>query len=325
VLREFFRFRARKLMHRLLDRPLAPPTAEETRRVEELRAAFRQVQPLSEEGATHSGLAWIQWSNELREKVLKEDPRGFLRWEVIIQTMNVLDFQYVKQELKNLKARPDWTTRWQPAVRETGVGHPLPYPPYPKSSANALHHAYHLAQFEDKAGVRLQDTELLFEFGGGYGSMCRLIHNLGFHGRYVIYDLPLFSALQRFYLQSVGVPLRTVDEFRAGKTGVLCLSDLEQLKALLAEAKPAARSTFIAAWSVCETPPSVRDAILPLSKEFESHLIGYQVNWGEINNVEYFGDWAKTRPEIQWNDWAIPHLPGNHYLIGKRGTPAGRA
>ena len=55
--------------------------------------------------------------------------------------------------------------------------------------------------------------------------MCRLFHQLGFSGRYVIYDLPQFSALQAFYLGSVGLPLVDADRLAGADRGVRVLSD----------------------------------------------------------------------------------------------------
>ena len=54
----------------------------------------------------------------------------------------------------------------------------------------------------------LSSSGVIVEFGGGYGSMCRLLHKLGFSGQYFIYDLPEFVALQRYFLKSIGMPVR---------------------------------------------------------------------------------------------------------------------
>ena len=47
--------------------------------------------------------------------------------------------------------------------------------------------------------------DVIVEFGGGYGSMCRLVRKLGFKGRYVIFDLRPILALQKYYLGLHGV------------------------------------------------------------------------------------------------------------------------
>ncbi|KAJ1474744.1 hypothetical protein T484DRAFT_1831154, partial [Baffinella frigidus] len=45
---------------------------------------------------------------------------------------------------------------------------------------------------------------LVVEFGGGYGCLCNLMHTGGFEGQYLLYDLPVFSLIQTYYLSSNG-------------------------------------------------------------------------------------------------------------------------
>ena len=65
--------------------------------------------------------------------------------------------------------------------------------------------AYHLCRFEEATGRPLASMPLIVEFGGGYGRLCQLAHDLGFRGTYVIFDLPEVAVLQRFYLRHVGI------------------------------------------------------------------------------------------------------------------------
>jgi hypothetical protein len=51
----------------------------------------------------------------------------------------------------------------------------------------------------------MYDTDCIIEFGGGFGSMCRLVHALGFRGQHIIFDLPPVWALQRYYLRLHGI------------------------------------------------------------------------------------------------------------------------
>jgi hypothetical protein len=89
-------------------------------------------------------------------------------------------------------------------------GGPPPFPPMfspPMFSTNAMAiaHALHLFRFHSRLGSYLHDADCIVEFGGGFGSMCRLIGALGFRGRYVIFDLPPVLALQRYYLGLHGI------------------------------------------------------------------------------------------------------------------------
>src|SRR5208283_594438 len=48
--------------------------------------------------------------------------------------------------------------------------------------------------------IQVRVTTPVFEFGGGYGSFCRLLKNAGFGGLHATYDLPHVFHIQRLYL-----------------------------------------------------------------------------------------------------------------------------
>ena len=165
--------------------------------------------------------------NNLRELVLTDNPREFLRWDVILGTMFVGNEDYVVTELDYLRGKPDWSERWEKAIEEVESGFPIPFKKYPRSSGNLIHQAYHVSQLEEKTGVFLDQIDFICEFGGGYGCMCKLFHNLGFKGKYVIYDFPHFNALQKYFLKTVGITVHTFDKFQSEKIGVACVSDVD--------------------------------------------------------------------------------------------------
>jgi hypothetical protein len=111
---------------------------------------------------------------------------------------------------------------------------------------------------------------------------------LGFTGKYLIFDLPYLSALQQFYLRSLGIPVHSVESFKSAKSGVLCISELEQLAKVLSRNPAANHSLFIATWSISEAPIYVRESVLSLASQFYSYLIAYQAQFGEVNNIHFF-------------------------------------
>ena len=306
-----------------VDRRLLPPTDREVKLVEDLRSLFRTFQRDEVEDALLSETAWMNHTQRLSELVLNDDPRKFLRWNVINETMFVSHPEYIRKELGYLASLPDWGSRWRKAIKESPIGHPPPYLFYPGSSGLLIHHAYHLAQFEEKTGTRVDQMDRVMEFGGGYGSMCRLFHNLGFRGRYVIFDLPHFSALQQFFLKSIGIEVHSIDTLGSANDGVICVSDLEHLRLLHPSEVEEHNSMFIATWSISETPIKFRQSILPLITSFSAFLIAYQHQYGEVNNLQFFSEWKEGMKDIMWHDWQIGHLPGNNYLFGKRLTGVG--
>lgn len=306
----------KKLLSAYLNKHLPPPSTKEDAYLSELRADFCELPVFETTNTLPSERAWQENMNCLRSHVLNHDPREFLRWDVIANTMFIDYARYISTELKHLKRLPDWIQRWHVAIKETSVGNPTPWIFYRGSSGNLIHHAYHLAKYEEIAKVEVHNMDYVFEFGGGYGSMCRLFYNLGFHGRYVIFDLPPFSALQRYYLKTIGYPVKSVEVFEQSKSGIVCISDILQLQTLLSNRGDDAISMAIATWSLSETPIGIRSAVLPLLSDFQSYLIGYQDSFGEVNNVEYFNNWRRSTMNIMWKNWSIKHIPGNNYLVG---------
>ena len=229
--------------------------------------------------------AWLINVDRLCHKILTSDPGDFLQWEVILRTMVVGNAEFVRNELNFLKELPDWKNRWEKAIEESLVGNPTLYDDFPSSSGNLIHQAYHLAQFEKRTGIDISQAGFVFEFGGGYGSMCRLVHNLNFKGRYVIFDLLPLSALQRFFLNMNSIPAISSDAyFEKNLKGVICVSELKQLKVILSNVSDA---IFIATWSLSEAPIDLRQSIISLVKQFKGFLLAYQGYFSNIDNVKF--------------------------------------
>jgi len=307
-----------KLVSVAFDKPLAPPTNREKELVSELKANFHGLSQLKMANLLPCEEAWLKNINRLRELVLNDDPREFLRWDVIVQTMFVTNARYVKIELNYLKNHPEWRSRWREAIKESTTGHPILYWRYPVSSGNLIHQAYCLAKFEEQNATHVNDMDFVLEFGGGYGGMCRLLHNLGFRGKYVIFDLPPFSALQQFYLKSTAILVRSVESFNNAENGVICLSDLEQMMDIIPVHIEGMDSMFIATWSISEVPMDLRESILSLTSKFKTFMIAYQHQFEKVNNIEFFRNWMDTRTDIEWCNWQLRHSPNNYYLVGKR-------
>ena len=273
------------------------------------------------------GEAWLTNTDRLCQKILTSDPDDFLNWDMISRTMVVGNADFVRDELDFLKNLPDWKERWENALEESPVGHPTYYDDFPSNSGNLIHQAYHLAQCEKTTGVDISRADFVFEFGGGYGSLCRLVHRLGFKGRYIIFDLPPFSALQIFFLKMNGISAISSNSSSAytGKvsSGVICVSEIEHLESILADHASTRNDVFIATWSLSEAPVMLRQAILPLLRPFSSFLVAYQGCFGDIDNVSFFDQWVNTVKHIEWRRWKIEHLPNqlyrdNYYLMGKK-------
>jgi hypothetical protein len=303
----------------------SPATAREEALIHALRADLGGMARPAPEASSESERLWSQFQERLRNAALTRDPRGFLTWDVITRTMFLAFSSYAAKEFFHLRRRPDWLSRWKPAIRESPAGRPAPFPLYPRTSANLVHDAYALCRFEESTGAAIEEFDEVLEFGGGYGSLCRLFFNLGFQGTYTIYDLPPFSSLQSYFLKSVGIPVRRGDLLAGTRNGVrpnvVRLLSSEQELAQLSRSAPKGKSLFVAAWSLSETPLEVRQQFLPYVEHCDAYLLAYQSRFGEMDNCEFFGEWKeKTVSTISWRQVALPHIPGRHtFLFGTRG------
>ena len=261
---------------------------------------------------------WDGLRTELRQGLHHDDPAEFLRWPPVQRTMVMRSHRRAAPELAHLRARPDWRGRWRPAIRETTLGRPHPLTRYPWSSANLIYHAYHLCRFEEVTGRSLASMRTIVEFGGGYGRLCQLVHDLGFSGTYVIFDLPEVAVLQRFYLTHVGLP---VIEARGGALpdrGVVTVVDLADLQACL-RAPARGEAAFVAIGSLSEAPLALRDALFTDVAALDAFLFFYASQHDGIDNHAYFARWRAALPDHAWHNPAIPHLAKSAwYLFGCR-------
>jgi hypothetical protein len=260
---------------------------------------------------------WEGLRGEFREHLRRGDPADFLRWAPVRRTMVKRGHWSVIPELAHLRARPDWRRRWRSAIRETTLGRPRPFPRCPWSSANLIHQAYHVCRFEEATGRSLASMRTIVEFGGGYGRLCHLVHDLGFTGTYVIFDLPEVAVLQRFYLRHLG--LAVSDGRRATwSPGAVTVTDVGDLRAFLGE-RPPAEAAFVAIGSLSETPVALRDALLAHVEPFDAFLVFYSARQDQIDNCAYFAEWPARLPHHDWSSSAVPHLDkAAWYLFGRR-------
>lgn len=245
---------------------------------------------------------WLQYNDVIEEQMAKGDIINFTNWYVIHYTMFCPASPMALAYLENL---PDWN-KWKRAIIESPIGNPEPYKLYPQSSGNMIHQANHLARFLSKTKCKLENLKTIFEFGAGYGCMCRLIHRLGFSGKYVILDLPALVNLQRYYLE------KTV------RGQIAFLTDADEFTEELTD--NSGKSLFIACWSISEAPLSLRKKILNVVKT-DYMLIAFQSRHKKLNNSDFFTEFTRKNADYQWHLEA-PCLAmkktRHYYLFGER-------
>ena len=311
-----FHIRIIKFLDYIFNKKLDSPSQREKELIKDLQNnIINSNYTLNTSALSETSKLWAGYMCELKKQFQISDPRSFLHWEIIQKTMFIRYAPYIFNELRILKKSKFWNKKWKYAIKESYFGRPSPYIFYPRSSANLIHHTYHLAQFEEKMNVDLDKIDFILEFGGGYGSICRLFFNLNFKGKYLIYDLPYFVQLQEYYLKNLNLPVLSIDDINNTKCGIICTSDLIILEKIIRTYK-GNQNLFIATWSLSEAPLDVRDPFVKLIRNFNNFLIGYQNIFGEVNNLEYFNNLSKLFKSISWLNLENKNIHGSYYLFG---------
>lgn len=245
------------------------------------------------EKTSNSGLeVWERNRKILIKYILEKDIRDFLNWDIIQKTMffeaPIGVYNEIKKNQELLKA-----------IKESEIGNPRRYYADRSTSGNLIIHSVHLSKILDRINFKKIDN--IIEFGGGYGSMCRLFRNLGFKSKYIIYDLPEFLSLQKFFLMEVNPKYLKNTEF------------IEDFRKLPRKEK----TLLVATWSLSEVDLELREKFL-LNIDFDWCIIGFQKEFSDIDNNTYFNRFVTKYPDISFEKKEITYIPGNYYLIGTK-------
>ncbi len=259
---------------------------------------------------------WSDLAAAIARALRSGGPDRFLRLAPIAKTVHPRIRSHSGDYLRYVLASPRCSPEFQRALTESPVGQPLLHPYYPLSSPLLVQHAYHLIRLLETTGLDMGALRLVVDFGAGYGGFFRLLRNLGYRDAYVIWDLALMCALQRFYLRNV-FPEGEAGEPPANLTW-LPAGDAATPAAVRARVAARGPSLFVATWSLSETPAAVRATVAPILENFDYVLCTYQRTFAGIDNAEYFAALARQLPQLRWWHAECPIFRNNFYLIGAR-------
>ena len=240
-----------------------------------------------------------------------------------------------------VRASPRYAERYARLSVDPMVGGPaLRMPNNPQATPKSVQLTFMTALFESTIRGDINDSDLIVEFGGGYGSLAHGIFELGFKGTYIIFDLPVASALQEYFLTLSGVPvakgLEPLSAAHAGGGHARCVTTLDELAGAIAlhrsGAPRDALRMFLGLWSFSESPVPLRDAIAPMLRGFDRFFVGYQPEFHDVTNRDYFDGFKRAldsaderarRKEsyIAWTGGETPlviEAKGSRFLIGTR-------
>lgn len=258
---------------------------------------------------------WRSRQIALADALLDRPPLDFLRWPEVrkagLQSWRVGEALAARAAMAS-GAEPE---RWLDVSQDAAIGAAVRLRKYPEHGVNSVFVASHLHAFERETGFRIGDFDTILEFGGGYGAMCRSAHRAGFRGRYVIFDLPVVSALQRYVLRASALPHLSPRVLAAAAEGIATVFELADLKDLIGSAS--GKTLFIATWSFSEAPLAVRGPFEALLPSISAALICYQSAFSGVDNRLYFHRLAKELGHLDWLERRLRSQPLNYYLFGR--------
>jgi len=121
-------------------------------------------------------------------------------------------------------------------------------------------------------------------------------HFSSVHVKYVIYDLPVMSALQKYSLTSRGIfATSSIDEWlnKIDGPAVLLVTDLNDLNIALSRweaiRKPSSTAAFASFWAISESPIDLRNAVLNVVAPIVDNIfITYQREFENKDNRNFF-------------------------------------
>ena len=298
------------------------PTRATDAQAEAAKALATRLQVLAASNDLGEGSPfWQDTCRRLAELAAQNDPLFFMRWPPIRATMVHGATLPIIADWWRLRRSPAWRGTWRNALRHPQYGHPPPFLPMLSTNAMAVEHAKHLATFHAHTGRAFHAAATIIEFGGGYGSMCRMIHALGFRGTYIIFDLPPILELQRYYLG-----LHGIDAGPGPASTVRLCATLDEVAGSLA-ARPQGPIAAISTWALSEMPIDLRARIEPFLRhpDVVQVLLAYQAHFEGTDNFAWFSGLAeRTAPHLRWDhipehaiDRDVATSP-NNYLFGLR-------
>jgi hypothetical protein len=172
-------------------------------------------------------------------------------------------------------------------------------------------------KFQSETGIKLDAINTVVEFGGGYGSMCRLMRRISLNTTYIIIDLPIFSFIQFYYLKQihgeseVNIILSDEDKIIPNKVNLIPIDEL-----LVDKIKTVEPDLFIATWSLSEANKYAQEYIYK-NGFFDSKfiLIAHQKSSKQFEHAE-----SIKLPEEYTKIYSeeTEYIPDNYYLFAKK-------
>jgi putative sugar O-methyltransferase len=260
-----------------------------------------------------ANIFWNDQSDKIINEFLNNDPSNFLKFKSIGETMFVgRRAKYIYYEYYKLLKNRHFLNNLKETLRCNNFGNPKTFPLNLISTelnSNMIHQGYHLLKLIQETNLDISEIDNIYEFGGGYGALCKIVHNSGFKGNYYIYDLPLMSAIQKFWISN--------SKF-SEKKSILLTNNTDELEEIGNKIKNK-KNLFISNWAISETPLELRYKFNSFFKKFDYLSFAFQDKFQEVDNLSYIKELKKelmNTSNIFLFDKKIEHIKNSCYVYG---------
>jgi len=161
--------------------------------------------------------------NEAAYARFKSDPFYALLYQSFSREEGVEILAHLERE------RPEFLKLCDRFRESDALGSPQTYDygKYGHFSPTTLHHIFIAAEIQEKIGF--SPSAHILQIGGGYGGLCKILHDRGAWERYTIVDLPQHLALARKTLEKQGITnvcFQTPEDFSPCTQYDMVISDL---------------------------------------------------------------------------------------------------
>lgn len=254
----------------------------------------------------HKETLWDSMLCNLKDQLLAlERLDYFLQVPEIQRSVHPYQPKLAKKYMKAL-LDGDYCVKDYASMSEDEFGKPNRLLTWPNMSSQLVQHNYHIHIL--KKYLFNDDTpSSVVEFGGGYGSIAKLIMREIGVSQYTIVDLELMCEIQKFYLKNT-----LEDKYFAR----LSWQDSKKASTDFIEDS----CLFLATWSISECPIEVRDVFLKNINSYDFVCITFQKSWEKVDNYEYFVNLFRGMQnnfdETHFFECSV--FKDNYYLLAKK-------
>ena len=259
----------------------------------------------------------IIFSRKVFNLILSKKLLNFLQISFIQQMFFVHNRFFLLSYLREMYYSKKWAF-WKKILKENTIGNPVRYFLYPSTSGNKIFQNYHLKVFEDFSNLNINNLDIVFEFGGGFGNLANTFHKINKKTKYIIFDTYEVNLLQYYYLKKNNLK-PSFNKFDKDNR-IYLTNSLDSLKKKINLIKSHKKKLFIANWSLSETPLSFRKKFNFIIDLFDYQLISFQNKFEEIDNLKYFKKIQKRNLLLKRDCILHPvkKIKNNYYLLSRR-------